>query len=164
MLTKAMFGSEFSPRSPKFGIQSGQMRSGYGDDLKGKWTHNSGWYNRLGEKLGWGDLSAADFKRIQEEIEEGDFFVVLCESDSFWAFVKNPRPTFGWDQDTERTADNPGVDYIVEKAMWVVEKGHIYSVGPKKEPPYTKSGLVVEPKTTKEIKQILVDSNDCLRA
>jgi len=39
----------------KFGICNGQMRSC-------DFVHNGGWYNKSGEKIGWGDLSPSDMK------------------------------------------------------------------------------------------------------
>ena len=45
-LVKGMFGTEFNPTTRAFELRTGQMRAG------GKVTHNSGWYNATGEKLG----------------------------------------------------------------------------------------------------------------
>ena len=49
-LTKGLFDNEFELTSGPFGLHNGQMRGG-----SDKITHNSGWYNKLGEKLGFGD-------------------------------------------------------------------------------------------------------------
>lgn len=49
-----MYGSEFSRASNLFGLRCGQMGDGV--------THNSGWYNMAGEKLGLGDLDFNDMR------------------------------------------------------------------------------------------------------
>jgi hypothetical protein len=71
-LTKGMYGTEFNRTSSLFGLRCGQMSRG-----QSKITHNSGWYNKSGEKLGWGDLSLKHFKRIADEIAEDELFIVL---------------------------------------------------------------------------------------
>ena len=81
-LIKGMYGHEFKPTCNLFGLYCGQMRGG-----DAKMTHNSGWYNKSGEKLGFGDLSVKDFKKISKELEKDELFIILGESDSFWNFV-----------------------------------------------------------------------------
>ncbi len=120
-LTKGMFGSEFNAASPRFGIRSGQMRC---PEL----VHNGGWYNRAGEKLGWGDLSDADLRRIKEELTEGEMFIVLYEQDAFWNFVNWNPGTIGSMCRTDQTADAPGSDYIAEKAFLLITPDAIHFV------------------------------------
>lgn len=100
-LIKGMYGTEFRQKGDLFGLHCGQMRS------RDKITHNSEWYNRAGEKLGWGDLDAKDFERIAKELERGEYFIVLSEQDSCWKVDKS-------------VAEAPGVDYIVEHAMYII--------------------------------------------
>lgn len=113
-LTKGVFGSEFGPRvETPFGLRTGQMRSG------GKLTHNSGWYSAAGDKLGWGDLSVSDFRKIQSCLEEGQVFVVLSEQDSFWNFVRNVG-MLGSLCTTEPTVEAPGRAYLGAHAKYVI--------------------------------------------
>lgn len=111
-LTKGMYGTEFR-RSDNvtFGLRCGQMR--HLDQL----THNSGWYNGLGEKLGFGDLNGNDILRIMCEIEPGEVFIVLSENDSFWQSNTT--------DDQRVDVENPGVDYLVEHAMFVITLGEV---------------------------------------
>lgn len=44
---------------PDFGLKVGAVR---GKDL----VHNGGWYNGVGEKIGWGDLAVEDIKKNQD--------------------------------------------------------------------------------------------------
>jgi len=110
-LTIGMYGSEFHSTSNLFGLHCGQMCS------YEKCTHNSGWYNRAGEKLGWGDLSTHDMARIAALLETNELFVVLSEGDSYW----NPRKS-------GISESAPGVAYIAMHAMFVIAPGSVYSV------------------------------------
>lgn len=122
-LTKGMYGSEFgrTPESALFGIRCGQIR---GHDF----VHNGGWYNRTGEKLGWGDLSLADFTNIAKHLEKGELFIILAESDSFWNFVTHNPGVIGSMCTTKPDASAPGVDYVAEKAMYVIGPMELYIV------------------------------------
>src|ERR1700686_2213735 len=107
-LTKGMYGDQFKRESRLFGIACGQMRAA-------ELVHNGGWYNKDGEKLGWGDLSLSDMDRIASELEEGELFVILGEQDSFWSFVyARGLPNIG----LEETA--PGKAYVADKARFIV--------------------------------------------
>jgi len=101
----------------RFQISNGQMRTN-------DFIHNGGWYTRTGEKIGWGDLNPADLERIKESLQEGEMFVILGESDSFWNFVS-------WN-DKQGVVDpkeqNPGAKYLREKARFVIVPGKIYSL------------------------------------
>ena len=121
-LTKGLFDNEFELTSGPFGLHNGQMRGG-----SDKITHNSGWYNKLGEKLGFGDLSGRDFRRIAKNIDEGEVFIVFGEQDSFWHFVTDigiigsackPKPE----------VSAPGIDYVIEHARYVVVRNHLFRV------------------------------------
>lgn len=115
-LTKGMYGHEFNPTGEMFGLRCGQMRGG-----DTRMTRNSGWYNKAGEKLGFGDLSAKDFQRIASELEDGELFVILGEQDSFWNFV-------GSMAETKPMVEAPGVDYVAEHAIYVIARNQLYRV------------------------------------
>lgn len=91
---------------------------------------NSGWYNKLGEKLGWGDLSNKDFLRIFSGLDANELFIVLSETDSYWNFVKFTK-IHGYD-DTKMVTDPrvhaPGIDYVAEHAMYVIVRNDMYQV------------------------------------
>ena len=121
-LTQGMFGTEFRkrPETALFGLHCGQIRGR-------EFVHNGGWYNRAGEKLGWGDLSLVDFQKIAEGLEEGELFIILAESDSFWNFVERPG-IIGSMAVVKPTADAPGVDYVAEKAMYIIGFMELYVI------------------------------------
>lgn len=117
-LTKGMYGSQFANASSLFDLRCGQMRG------RDRMTHNSGWYNKAGEKLGWGDLSAKDLRRISREIETGELFIVLGEQDSFWNFVTH-YGAIGSMCRTKPEEQAPGADYVAEKCQFIVARGRI---------------------------------------
>jgi len=122
-LEKGMFGHEFAGVKTPFKIVCGQMRGG-----KGKITHNSGWYNSDGEKLGWGDLSDADFKNIRSSLETGQRFVVLSEQDSYWNFVKFSGTIESMSSQVAPTEASPGREYLAEHARFVITSEEFYYV------------------------------------
>lgn len=75
-LTIDMFGSEFvfdKKDVSKFAdLKCGQFR-------RVDTVNSGGWFNKLGERLGWGDLDPTDFARIAQELEEGELFIILPE-------------------------------------------------------------------------------------
>ena len=103
-LTADMYRYADPEKEGLFGLCYGQIRF-----IDERITFNSGWYNRSGEKIGFGDLSAKDFKRISEEIEENECFVVLSEKDSLI---------------------NLGVEYVAQHAEYVVTSKNIFKVDP----------------------------------
>ena len=118
-LTKGMYGNYLYPKAGPFGLYSGQMRGG-----KTRLTKNSGWYHKLGEKLGFGDLNVADFRRISRGLKKDEFFIVLSETDSKWRFLSsiNGMPK------VKPPAEAPGVDYVAEHAMYVIARNQLYYV------------------------------------
>ena len=150
-LTKGMYGHEFNQRSDLFGLRCMQMRS------DGKITHNSGWYNRSGEKLGWGDLSTDDFLRISNEIAEDELFIILGEQDSFLNFVEFPGAIGGMSiiRPEEKT---PGVYFIAEKCRYIIARGKLYYISRYGDvEDITRGGLRFKTLTRDEAKQ-LIDS------
>jgi hypothetical protein len=100
-----------------FNIVCGQMKS---YDL----VHNGGWYNKKGQKLGWGDMDPTTFKEIAQHLPSDEVFIVLPESASHWDFVKFTSTHAVVDA----TALNPGPTYCAEKASYFVHGGVTYRV------------------------------------
>ena len=119
-LTKGMYGHQFNPTDRTFGIACGQIRN---RDM----IHNGGWYNKAGEKLGWGDLSPDDFMRIRRELEDGELFIILYEQDSFWNFVLRPG-LIGSMAQVKPDVEAPGVDYVTQKCAYIIGNGKFYVV------------------------------------
>lgn len=117
-LTAGMFGHEFSPKSPRFDLRCGQLRHN-------ERSHNGGWYNSKGEKLGWGDLDDRDLKAIADDLEPGEVFVVLSESASFWHFVDRVG-IIGSMSKVKPTEQNPGLDYVADHAVIMITPGEIH--------------------------------------
>ena len=130
-LYPGMVGRQFDYREKTlFDFHEGQMR---GDDL----IHNGGWYNKLGEKIGWGDLSNEDFLTIRAGVEPGECFIILSEADSFWNFVTNIGP-IGSMCTTKPTVNFPGIEYVKEHARYVITSNGVFGIDdfPIKEPSY----------------------------
>jgi len=103
-------------RLPEMGLKEGRIHA---RDL----VHNGGWYNGLGEKIGWGDMSPDDFKNIQAKLQPGELFVVLPERASYWNFVTHlPDSKMRVDE----KVSHPGMEYIVEHAHWLITPTTIY--------------------------------------
>jgi len=112
---------EFSrtPREGRFAyLRKGQMRCP--DNV----AHNGGWYNKEGEKIGWGDLSFVDAVKVAQELDEGEMFIVMLEHDSFWRFARQIM-FIGAECKTAPTAEAPGKEYVALHARWVFEKNRI---------------------------------------
>lgn len=122
-LTKGVYGHEFDHiQEGPFGLRTGQTRFGIG-----KITHNSGWYNKLGEKLGFGDLSSGDFERIKAELQEMELFIILNEHDSFRNFVIR-NGVIGGMAAVDQSVEAPGIDYVAELCRYIIAKGRVYAV------------------------------------
>lgn len=122
-----------------FGLCGGQTRS---DDM----VHNGAWYNKAGEKMGRGDLSPEDFQRISRELEEGEMFIVLYDSNFPATISCGCHPTASkcpikYDEQAS------GVDYIARKCLYIIVPGHFYWVEDERfsqEPTYIYHGLTFE--------------------
>ncbi len=148
-LVKELYGHEFRNTSKLFGLSCGQIRN---RDM----VHNGGWYNANGEKLGWGDLSPDDFRRISSELQEGEFFIILYESDSFWKFVKQPG-LLGSMADVEPDVNAPGVDLVLEKCAYIIAPGKLYSIdryGDTSQKSFTRDGLTFEVVTRDKAREL----------
>lgn len=100
------------------GMKEGQMR-GWGNKKVG---HNCGWYDRLGNKVGWGDLSKEDLDRVAADLPAGELLIVLSEQKSFWTFVTQIG-IIGDLCKTESREQSPGVDYVTEHALFIARPG-----------------------------------------
>ena len=91
-------------------------------------AHNAGWYNANGEKIGWGDLSTSDLKRLIKGMPEGDYMLTMFEGDSFWNFVKPEtlNPVSGDHCETTPDENNPGLRYLADKAFMLIERGQVW--------------------------------------
>ncbi|RDJ34978.1 MAG: hypothetical protein DWQ19_09090 [Crenarchaeota archaeon] len=116
-LTSGVYGHEFDSKIGPFDLFCGQTRR---DSL----VHNGGWYNKYGEKLGWGDLNKKDLHRIKNNLQDDELFIILGERDSFWNFVEH-LGTIGAMCKTNEKEQNPGVQYVAEKARYVIAKGKL---------------------------------------
>lgn len=103
----------------RLGLREGRIRS---DDF----VHNGGWYNSKGEKIGWGDLSSDDINRLASNLSDDEVFVVLPEQYSFWKFVTR-HGSFGCLCETSKEEKNPGQEYIIEHARYVITKTKMFS-------------------------------------
>lgn len=122
-LVKGMYGNQFENKSTLFGLHCGQLRGG-----PNKFTHNSGWYNKAGEKLGWGDLSFSDIRRISRKISNEELFIILGECDSFWEFVTYNSGTVGSECATNPRIEAPGIEYVAEKCRYIIAKSRLYCI------------------------------------
>lgn len=114
-LVQGMFSNGFDRKPSPLGLRCDQMRNMF-ETL----SRNAGWYNNRGEKIGYGDLSFDDALRIAIELDEGEYFVLLGEEDSFWKFVEENPGLTGADCTTHPTVDAPGVDYVASKAEFII--------------------------------------------
>jgi hypothetical protein len=123
-LTRSMYGGEFDHRdvSDLFGLHCGQIRC--------REVHNPGWYNKLGEKLGWGDLNADDFLRIACELEPDELFIVLCEENSYWNFVCDVGLIGGMSR-ASHDVNAPGIEYVTKHVMYIIAPCKLYAVAGK---------------------------------
>lgn len=100
-LTKTMYGMETDSKKTLFGLVNGQFRT---DSV----LNNAGWFNEKGEKLGYGDINHNDLARIVSDMRKDEKFIVLPEFDTSWGLPKGAD------------GNNPGYDYVIQHAAWVV--------------------------------------------
>lgn len=142
----------------RFGLRSGQVR------FENKLTHDSGWYDRSGKKLGWGDLDASDFQKISKELEPDEMFIILSQHDSFFNFVDKPdKNKSKWWSTVDPKEKSPGTEYVAENAMCVIsqEKFYMVSAGREKDKnSIQKGGLSFEVLTPDEMKALVLNSKN----
>ncbi|MCH7759484.1 hypothetical protein IID20_03945 [Patescibacteria group bacterium] len=95
-----------------FGLNPGQMR--FGDDKIG---HNNGWFNKIGERLGCGDLGVKDFKEITTKLNNDELFIVLSEAST--NFLNRPEP---------EDVLAPGVEYVARHSLFIIARNQLYAV------------------------------------
>lgn len=107
-LTIGMYGDAYQRTSNLFGLRCGQIR------YEGRRTHDAGWYNKAGEKIGWGDLSNHDMTQIASELATDELFIVLGVGDTY---MDNVVPE-----------NYPSIDYVASCATFIVAPGHCYVI------------------------------------
>jgi hypothetical protein len=102
------------------GLSDGQQRLGF---VPG--TKRSGWFNKDGRWVGWGDLTNRDMVNIASRLKPGEQFIVVHEEDSYRRFLKDivPDPTR-----ILRTEDTLGLEYVAEHAMFLITPDCIFPV------------------------------------
>ena len=108
------YGRPYSRRG-RFGLMCGQMRGRSCRVMK-----NAGWYDAAGRKLGWGDLSDADMRRIAAGLRKGELFIVLSETASWWEFVTFIGRGKKRRMKVSRREKAPGKKYLAEKASHIL--------------------------------------------
>lgn len=116
-LVAGMF--QFGQQNQLFGIRYAQIRSH-------DFVHNGGWFGGDGALLGLGDLDLHDIARIRDELQAGEAFIVLGESDSHESHW-NPQWNDGgsWRNGSHSAAP---VDYMIEHARYAIFPGETYMV------------------------------------
>ena len=99
----------------RFGLVCGQMR-----DRQRILVKNAGWYDEKGKKVGWGDISAADMRRIAASLRQGELFIVLYERSSWWKFVSFVRRGGKTHLRVSSRERSPGKDYLAAVACFVI--------------------------------------------
>lgn len=121
-LVPGVFGSEFERvKETPFDLHTGQMNSH-------KWGKNCGWYNKYGQKIGWGDLDTRHIRAIMHEIAPDEVFITMSEQYSFWEFVPNPTATLGSMQKTTPEHTYPGLEYLEEHGWLVIVKDKVHNL------------------------------------
>lgn len=124
----------------------------YEGQIRGKeFCHNVGWYNEIGEKIGWGDLDIKDLNKIAERLPVGEAFFILGEQDSFWKFVEKFGIIGGMCKTNEKEK-NPGLDYVLDKFRYMIKDRKIYG-----DYPYNDKGLVIEKIDRDQLKRLLCE-------
>jgi len=153
-LTKGMYGSEFRTTVGLFGLFCGQMHP----MLHTRMAKNSGWYNRLGERLGWGDLSTTNFQQISKDDE---LFIILGEQDSFWNLATK-RGIISAQAVAKPDVKAPGVEYVADHCRFVIAKGCVYIVerfeGLHGEAVKVRNGVTLQVLSREEAKKLIANS------
>lgn len=147
-LTAGIYGEEFISLEGPFGLSTGQMHSP-------RLAHNNGWYNDLGERLGWGDLSVEDISRIRDEINEGETFITIPENEAFYTFVEEIEKVGSMHTQRDRILA-PGIGYVAINARFIISKGVVYEVGKED---HTFCDLDIKGITRRGALQLLVPSS-----
>ena len=101
----------------KFGEFLNRLRLEVGQMRATDTFHNAGWYNRAGDKIGWGDLDYREVAKIPLRLSPGEMLYVLPEYKSFWDL-----------RDTDRDESRPGLDWIWDHASAVITMSGIHII------------------------------------
>lgn len=115
--------------------------------------YQAGWFNKDGEKLGFGDLSGKDFNTIANGLEYDELFFVL---DSKSADIGQCNEK----NKTSLTVDYPGTEYVTKNASYVVSPKQCYIVDRSENisGPINKGGAVFKVIKESELQQLLLQT------
>lgn len=102
----------------RFALKVGAKRS---DDFVPK----AQWFNCWGRKIGWGDLSMADFDRIKANLKDHEVFVVLNDTASFWDQLEKPG-LLGWLGVAKKEHYYPGTEKIAHQCSYLITQDAYY--------------------------------------
>jgi hypothetical protein len=150
-LKKGMYEYISSKKPSKlFGIVYGQTRPRFCRLAK-----NAGWYNKNGEKLGFGDLSSQDLNNISQDIKENELFIVLNESDASWYFT----PTGKGAKKPKLKEDSPGKDYVSNHCYFLVTRKKVFYVSDVyKAKHFVRNKVKIYVLSREEAKKLIYDS------
>jgi hypothetical protein len=111
-----MYGLETDPKKTLFNLINNQIRD---DSI----INNAGWYDKDGNRLGCGDISYLDIKKISASLQNDEEFIVLTEANSIWNL-----PSY-----LDRSC--PGRDYVIQNATFYIGKinNSLHVFRPKQE-------------------------------
>lgn len=91
---------------------------------------DAGWYNKCLKYVGFGDLSAKNVVDLAETLPEKELFIALTDKDSFRNFIRETPEHFatfcGGGFPVVPSHDEPGIDYIKDRAVLMVARGSIF--------------------------------------
>ncbi len=120
-LIKGMFGTQRRRNETFLKLKCGKIHAN-------RVRKDCGWYNKKGEKLGWGDLSPDDFLNIKRLLKPAELFIVLSRSDSQDAFVTEHSSIMGSLSEVTPDIEAPGVEYVAETCIYIITNDTIYMV------------------------------------
>ncbi len=94
----------------RFGLIDGQL-----SPRSDKIAHNAGWYDARGRKIGDGDLSGSDLRRVAAGLRKGEAFIVLPEPYAKHAFAFPEQFRGAGPRGSER---RPGLAYVLRHASF----------------------------------------------
>jgi hypothetical protein len=101
MYYQRLDGQTFHESSTLFGLQNGRICEFE------RVLHDARWYNRYGEKLGWGDLVPEDFERIASGLKSDELFIILRKVDMY----RDSYVRAGSDE------DHPPLEYLLRESV-----------------------------------------------
>lgn len=90
---------------------------------------DAGWYNKYLKYVGFGDLSAKNVVDLAETLPEKELLIALTDKDSFRNFIRDTPEHYatfcGGGFPVVPPHDDPGIDYIRDRAVLVIARGSI---------------------------------------